>query len=264
MSAVPPTVPPHRHALGLPAGSIRALLALSVLGLLWLLVLCPLPGQAETGENLKVGQYKVGLVYCYLQILMLLILAHFFTAHGHTIRPHPQARSPLGLPRGSVRFLLIAGYLGLAYYLWRTKPKFDYPPVGDIMLLVALLLTAYFVGHLLTAFVRRTAGGLALPRPDPGRPRRLLLRGPLLSRPCVVFLHDGDRIGPTPAPDDRDPVPESRAWPPRRPPCRRLSAVPHTSSNFALKCRSTAGASTMRRPRMSRRRRKTSTTASTT
>ncbi len=150
MSAALPPSPPHRHSLGLPAGSVRALLALCVLGLLWLLVLYPLP---------EVGGKKVGLVYCYLQILMLLVLAHFFTAHGHTIRPHPTARSPLGLPRGSVRFLLIAGYVGLAYYLWRTEPRFQYPKVGDIMLLVALLLTAYFVGHLLTVFVRFLSGG---------------------------------------------------------------------------------------------------------
>jgi hypothetical protein len=152
MSAALPPPPPQRHALGLPAGSVRALLALCALGLLWLLVLFPMPGQGE-------GVKRVGLVYCYLQILMLLILAHFFTAHGHTIRPHPAARSPLGLPRGSVRFLLIAGYVGLAFYLWRTQPRFEYPPTGDIMLLVALLLTAYFVGHLLTVFVRFASGG---------------------------------------------------------------------------------------------------------
>src|SRR5579871_6212471 len=69
---VPPQLPPPRHALGLPAGSVRALLALSVLGLLWLLALQPMPGQSQA-----VGEIKLPTVFMDLQILMVLILAHY-------------------------------------------------------------------------------------------------------------------------------------------------------------------------------------------
>jgi hypothetical protein len=154
MSVAPPPARPKRHALGLPAGSVRALLALAVLGLLWLIVLFPLPGQpAPEGER------KMDLVFVYLQMLMVLILAHFFTAHGGSIRSHPEARSPLGLPRGSIRFLLLAGYLGLTYYLWTHQLSFDYPPQGKFLLLLALLLSAFFLGHILTGLVLRLSGG---------------------------------------------------------------------------------------------------------
>lgn len=147
-------LPPPRHALGLPAGSIRALLALSVLGLLWLVVLRPLPVKGE-----PLGKMQLPSAFMDLQILMVLILAHYFAAHGHSIRPHPQHKSPLGLPRGSVRFLLLAGYLGLAIYLYRTQPDFEYPPSSSFVLLLVLL-SGFFLGHILTAAVRALSRGV--------------------------------------------------------------------------------------------------------
>jgi hypothetical protein len=135
-----------RQALGLPAGSVRALLAFGVLGALWLLVL-------------KHGSAKMPMVFVYLQFLMLMIMAHYFTAHGHTIGEHISASSPLGLPRGSVRFLLLVGYAGLVIYLYRTQPEFEYPPTGDFLLLLTLLVTGYFLGHYITAIIRGMSGG---------------------------------------------------------------------------------------------------------
>lgn len=149
-----PSFPPPRHALGLPAGSVRALLALSVLGLLWLLTLQPMPGRGQ-----PLGQIELPTVFMDLQILMVLILAHFFAAHGQTIRTHAEQKSPLGLPRGSVRFLLLAGYLALAVYLYRTQPKFEYPSQSALILLLVLL-SGFFLGHLLTAAVRVMARGV--------------------------------------------------------------------------------------------------------
>ena len=148
-----PSLPP-RHALGLPAGSVRALLALSVLALLWLLALQPLIGRERS-----VSEFQLPTVFMDLQILMVLILAHFFSAHGHSIRAHPEQKSPLGLPRGSVRFLLLAGYLGLAVYLYRTQPKFEYPPTSAVILLLVLT-SGFFSGHVLTGAVRWLAGGI--------------------------------------------------------------------------------------------------------
>src|SRR5207249_4238289 len=129
MSTMPAPLP-RRHALGLPAGSIRALLALGILGLLW-------------GLALK-NPHELPKSFIYLLFLMLLILAHYFAAHGKSVGPVKE-RSALGLPRGSIRFLLMAGFVGLAYYLYRTDTQFVYPDSGPLFFLIALLLSGFFV-----------------------------------------------------------------------------------------------------------------------
>jgi hypothetical protein len=140
----------------LPAGSVRALLGLAVLGLLWLPLLTRLlPGQTEPAAGLKLSSE-----YVYLQMLMILILVHFFTAHGGSIRPGPGEHSPLYMPRGTIRFVLLAGYLGLAYYLWHNQITFDYPVQSNFLLETALLLSAFFVGHVVTGLVRGATGTL--------------------------------------------------------------------------------------------------------
>jgi hypothetical protein len=159
-AAAPPAAPDprlQRHALGLPAGSIRALLALGVLGYLWLLVLRP----GEEGRPLL--DANASLAFIYLQFLMVLILAHFFTAHGKTIGSHVSTRSPLGLPGGTVRLILLAGYLGLAVYLYQTQPAFQAPETGPVILLLLVLVSAFFFGHLLTALVRFLSRGVLPP-----------------------------------------------------------------------------------------------------
>jgi hypothetical protein len=145
--------PPRRHALGLPAGSVRAMLALAVLGSLWMIALTIKP------------KTDLSLVFVYLNILMVLILVHYFTAHGHSIGHEVGAPSPLGLPRGSVRLLLLLGYGGMAYYLYHHQVDFEVPAKTDIMnlfMLVTLLLGGFFVGHYLTKGVEKISGG-ALP-----------------------------------------------------------------------------------------------------
>ena len=57
----------YRQPLNLPAGSIRALLVLMVLGLIWALMLLP----EERGVQIPL----------YLFYLMFLLLGHFFAAH---------------------------------------------------------------------------------------------------------------------------------------------------------------------------------------
>src|SRR5437870_2858126 len=101
MSSQHPAPAPQRHALGLPAGSIRALLALAVLGCLWLVAY----RSVEQGPDTKLP-----LEFVYLQFLMVLILAHYFSAHGNTIGSTVSRKSPLGLPRGTVRLILLVGY----------------------------------------------------------------------------------------------------------------------------------------------------------
>jgi hypothetical protein len=139
---------PPRHALGLPAGSVRALLALGVLGLMWGVAL-----RQQSGETPPLGK-KLPLAFVYLQFLMVLILAHFFAAHGSTIGRRVSNWSPLGLPRGSVRLILLAGYLGLAAFLYRTQPKLEFPDSGPFVVMVGLLITGFFAGHVLTGIMR--------------------------------------------------------------------------------------------------------------
>jgi hypothetical protein len=150
-AAAPPGY--QRHALGLPAGSIRAILALGILGLLWLFV-----WQYNEAQ-------KPPLEFIYLEFLMLLILASYFTAHGKTIGPQVSTRSPLGLPSGVVRVLLIAGYMGLAGYMWYyNRYEFDQPITAPPIILVPLLLlSTFFLGHILTGIVRWLSGAVIPP-----------------------------------------------------------------------------------------------------
>ena len=139
---LPPSAPPRRrrHALGLPAGSIRALLALMVLGLLGTIVLLHKEKEAP-------------LLFLYLQYLMFLILAHFFAAHGSTIGGAGD-RSPLGLPRGSVRLLLLAGFAGLVAWLYLNRSEVQDVPTAPVEVPI-FLLGAFLLGLLLAHAVQR-------------------------------------------------------------------------------------------------------------
>src|SRR5882724_10592291 len=76
------------HALGLPAGSVRALLAVLIFATTWgLLVLKPtqeVPG--------------------YLRDLLFIIMGHYFAARRRSGPAEEPGPPPLYLPRGSVRF----------------------------------------------------------------------------------------------------------------------------------------------------------------
>lgn len=156
MATTPTSAPQPRHALGLPAGSVRALLALGVLGYLWALLSMILRGD-------PVLKQQAEMPFIYFNIIMVLILAHFLAAHGSTIGHKVSKRSPLGLPAGSIRFLLLGGYLGLAYYLYATQPKFAPPDTAAIVLLVTVLLSCFVVGYVSTAVVRTVSTGGHLP-----------------------------------------------------------------------------------------------------
>jgi hypothetical protein len=144
-----PAPPPPRHALGLPAGSVRAILGLGVLGALWAMAFEPKHDQAFP------------LAFIYLQSLMMLILAHYFAAHGNKIGPKTGSGRALGLPSGTVRFVLLVGYLGLTWYLFkeRSQLNFETEAQGNIILYLATILTGFFVGHLLTGLVQWLSGG---------------------------------------------------------------------------------------------------------
>jgi len=137
---------PRRHALGLPAGSIRALVGLSVLGMLWVLAL-------------KDPQ-KLPPAFVYLLFLMLMILTHYFTAHGKTQGKAVSHKHALGLPRGTIRLLLMGGFIGLVAFLWKSTAKFETLEGDKLFQLIALLLAGFFVGYLLSAVFRAPGGDL--------------------------------------------------------------------------------------------------------
>jgi hypothetical protein len=132
----------------MPAGSIRALLAIGILAYMWILAVTI----THDGDSALTKQ--ASLAFIYLQFLMVLILAHFFSAHGKTIGGETNRRSPLHLPAGTVRFLLLLGYLGLAYYTFQARENFIMPDTGPVILLLLVLTTAFFVGYIITSMMR--------------------------------------------------------------------------------------------------------------
>lgn len=85
-----------RHALGMPGGSVRAILTFLILGLTWTLIIM---------------QRDVPL---YLQFLMFIVLGHYFGTRRATAEP-PDTRAvqPLWMPRGIVRTLIFIGFLAV-------------------------------------------------------------------------------------------------------------------------------------------------------
>jgi hypothetical protein len=128
-----------RHPLGLPAGSVRAFIALLVLGLIWALVVLQ--------EKQQVQAPPIFLYY-----LMFLIVGHFFASHGKSIAgPGSTEPSPLYLPRGSIRILLLLGFFGI--FAWRYSVERDWSRLFDLKqplesepYLPFVLLAAFFLG----------------------------------------------------------------------------------------------------------------------
>ncbi len=139
------TIPvPRRHALGLPAGSVRALLGLSVLASLWAMAI--------------VHPKHMPATFVYLTILKLFILVHYFAAHGkHTTAGQKHA---LGLPSGTIRLVLMGGFAGLLTFLYKNSTQIEMPDGQKLYLLMGLLLAGLFIGHVLTGAFRSTTGHL--------------------------------------------------------------------------------------------------------
>jgi hypothetical protein len=177
--------PPRRFALGLPAGSVRAILALAVLGLLWAVALTHPHGETVSEADKHLPTILIGL-----QILMVLVLVHFFTAHGHTIGRHISGVSPLGLPGGSIRFILAAGYIGLSVFLLYNQADFDLPEKGalwSLLLELVVVLVCYFAGMLISGLVRMVWGA---PPPAPYQDMEAWVAIlALLGLGIVVLLH---------------------------------------------------------------------------
>jgi hypothetical protein len=139
-----------RQPLGLPAGSVRALLTLMILLLIWALMLLP--------------EEKAIRIPVYLYYLMFLSLGHFFAAHGHSIAgPASGPASPLRLPRGTLRTFFVLGFLAVLGYRYYIHQDFEdllklQEPLLQQPYLPLVILGGFFLGIFLNRVVGRTVG----------------------------------------------------------------------------------------------------------
>ena len=121
------------HALGLPSGSVRALLALAVVG-----TVCGLLLQAPERALPE-----------HLESLLVVVLGHYFAARGQAPVDPAGGPGPLYLPRGSVRLLLVLGLLGVGVAVTRQ---------GELQAHRGLFTLVLVFGFLLGLLLTRVAG----------------------------------------------------------------------------------------------------------
>lgn len=138
----------RRHALNLPAGSVRAIHVLGVVGLVCAILLVP-------------GRTVVPIPP-YLVYLLFLMLGHYFAAHGVTIaRRDDPSPSPLYLPGGAVRILIIlalVGTLGAKFYVAPDDLQAQFEASLDELKAQPLMPVIILGGFLLGAVVRGVVG----------------------------------------------------------------------------------------------------------
>jgi hypothetical protein len=122
------------HALGLPPGSIRALLAILIFATTWgLLILRP---SNEVPD--------------YLRDLLFIIMGHYFAARHRSPVVDEGGPPPLFLPRGSVRLILVLGTAAVAIVLQRRGQltTFEQNPGAFTLVLVG----GFLLGVVLNTF----------------------------------------------------------------------------------------------------------------
>ena len=139
--------------LGLPVGSVRALLTLGIVG-----VVCMNLVRGDPPDVLWVET-------------LLIALAHYFTSRRFVSLPADvvkrleaegvleNERQPLFLPRHSIRFLILGAFVGLAVYLHRENRLLNN---GDAISLLGIVF-AYLLG----SAVRTVTGWLSRNRKTP-------------------------------------------------------------------------------------------------
>ena len=150
--AVPMPLPPPRvrHPLGLPAGSVRALMIIMVMGTIWTLLLMP--------------KIEVPL---YLYYLLFLTTGAYFASRGQA-KGSPET-PPLYLPRGSIRFLLVVGFFGVMGYAITKDPSglsgfIDRPLLSvkdqkETLQLPLVMMGAFLLAVVVSAIARKLLAG---------------------------------------------------------------------------------------------------------
>jgi len=149
---VPPAMRP-RQPLGLPAGSVRALLILMILGTVVTLLLMP------KERNVSVPIH----LYC----LLFLPIGAYFTTRGRPVGGAQAGEpSPLYLPRGSIRLLIIAGFFGVVGFAFVRDPSgfLDRPLLSEkdrnaTLLLPLVMMGAYLFGIIASSLAQKFLAG---------------------------------------------------------------------------------------------------------
>jgi hypothetical protein len=133
----------------MPPGSVRALLALMVVGLV-----C---------ASMLIHPDKALPIPAYLIYLLFLVLGHYFAARGSS--PSNGAawnRQPLNLPRGCIRLVLLVSLLGTTIYRLYTDPEgFEkqwlntMQGLAKVPMMPVIILSAFFIGALLRMTIGR-------------------------------------------------------------------------------------------------------------
>jgi hypothetical protein len=148
-SLVPPAT---RHALGLPAGSVRALLALAVVLLVCIFILI---SPRSDGEPIPIPAYMLYLLF--------LMLGHFFAAHGTSItKAGDNQPGPLYLPSGLIRLLIVGLLVATVAWKYSKDPgelsdqlQKSMEEIRGLPMLPVLLLGGFFLGVILHTLVGR-------------------------------------------------------------------------------------------------------------
>lgn len=126
----------HWDPLSMPRGSVRALVTLALLGILW--------------AQMLLG-HEVSVVYA---SLVLLTMGHYFGSRNLRTRREQEgegAGSALWLPRGTIRGIIIVGFAVVGTLLWR-EGRLAWNPTdaksarnSAIFILIAALLAGFLV-----------------------------------------------------------------------------------------------------------------------
>jgi hypothetical protein len=146
-------VPPGtRHALGLPAGSIRALLALMIVLLICIFILI---SPRSDGQIIAIPAYMLYLLF--------LTLGHFFAAHGTSISKAGTIQpGPLYLPSGLIRLAIVGLLVATVAWKYSQDPgvlsdqlEKSMEEIRGLPTLPVVLLGGFFVGIVLHTLVGR-------------------------------------------------------------------------------------------------------------
>lgn len=146
MAAIPslPIPTPPRPPLGLPTGSVRAILAFILSGTLWYAIL-----RGLTPEPILVDSALLVVAF-YFGVRSTTPLAPV-TLPPATAEP-PKVRQPLYLPRGIVRSILAVGFLGvIAYVAYRDGQ------MPEALVLILQVILSYVIGYAFSLVLLRRA-----------------------------------------------------------------------------------------------------------
>jgi hypothetical protein len=136
--------------LGLPVGSVRAMLTLFVVAVVTMSV--------ARGQDLDLIWTET----------LLIAMAHYFTSRRFVALPPDvmqriqnegvleQERHPLFLPRHSIRFLILAAFTGLGVYLYRENRLTEPRALSLLGIVAAYVLGAFFRN--VSYWLRKTTG----------------------------------------------------------------------------------------------------------